>query len=148
MVGLFQKFFEQLQDTPPEQPLSVEQLHLATAALLTEVAAADGDFNETEMTTLQQLLKKRYSLSDDALTELTNLAKDQQQNATSLFEFTSLINLHCSAQEKYLLVEAMWEVAFTDGNVDKYEEHIIRRVADLIYVSHSDFIRAKMSAGK
>jgi uncharacterized tellurite resistance protein B-like protein len=44
------------------------------------------------------------------------------------------------------LVENMWRVAFSDQKLDKYEEALIRKVADLIYVSHQDFIKTKLAA--
>jgi uncharacterized tellurite resistance protein B-like protein len=66
--------------------------------------------------------------------------------ATSLYEFTRIINDHYSAQQKVQLIGAMWAVAFADGNLDKYEEALIRQVAELTYVPHQDYIRCKLAA--
>lgn len=148
MVGLFQKLLDNLQDVPEEEPLTAEQLHLASAALLVEVAVADGTVDRQELDALTTILKQRYQLDDESLQELIGMARNQQRQATSLYQFTSLVNQHCNADEKYQLVVALWEIAFIDGNLDKYEEHIIRRIADLIHVSHSNFIRAKLTAQK
>jgi uncharacterized tellurite resistance protein B-like protein len=111
--------------------------------MATEVAVADHSFDEAEFEVLLAILERKYDLSRERLLELTELARDEQRDATSLYQFTQLINRDCSASEKFELIKAMWEVAFTDRRLDKYEEAVIRKVADLIYVSHSDFIRAK-----
>ncbi|MGI1678558.1 MAG: TerB family tellurite resistance protein [Cellvibrionaceae bacterium] len=146
MVKLFSKLFESLESSPNQQVLSVEDRQLATAALLIEVAFADHDFDETERQELKAILQKKFNLEPEALIELTALAQDEQKYATSLYQFTQVINQSCSMNDKYELIKAMWEVAYIDGNIDKYEEHLIRKVSELLYVSHSDFIRAKQNA--
>ncbi len=146
MVKLFSKLFESLESSPAPQTLSVEDRQLATAALLMEVAFADDNFDDVERQKLQTILQKKFNLDAEALADLTALARDEQKQATSLYQFTQVINRSCSADDKYELIKAMWEVAFIDGHIDKYEEHLIRKVAELLYVSHSDFIRAKQNA--
>ena len=66
--------------------------------------------------------------------------------STSLYEFTRVINDHCCAEEKVDLVGAMWAVAYADGDLDKYEEALIRQVAELTYVPHADYIKSKLAA--
>ncbi len=124
-------------------PLSQEQKQLAFAALLVEVALADQDFSLTEREKLAETLGERFSLSHQAIELLIENAQRQSSDAVSLHQFTQLINDSCSAQEKFDLIIAMWETAYADGQLDKYEDYTIRKVADLIYVSHADFIRAK-----
>lgn len=119
---------------------------LAGIALLVEVAMADGHLDTRERAALSAALQKSHRLTAQEVDHLVQQAESQQDQATSLYEFTRVINDEFSAQEKYDLVQAMWAVAFADGNVDKYEEHTIRKLADLIHVSHGDFIRAKLSA--
>lgn len=123
--------------------LSDHQKQLAVAALLVEVAMADHQFSEVELHNLTLILERKFSLSHDERTELISLAKNETNHATSLYQFTQLINQHCSQEEKFKLMKAMWEMAYADGNLDKYEDYIIRKVADLIYVPHVEFIRAK-----
>ena len=123
--------------------LSSRQVQLASAALLIEVATIDQCFDDTEFEKLQLLLTKTFSLEQDEVTELVKLAEQEAAEATSLYQFTQLINRHCDQQQKYQLVCNLWQMAYADGILDKYEEHIIRRITDLIHVSHSDFIRAK-----
>lgn len=126
--------------------LTHSQKQLAVAALLIEVAMADHVFDEREMQSLQQHLKQKFAIADAQLAELIELATDESAEATSLHQFTTLVHQHCNPQEKFELLVSMWELAFADNDLNKYEEYIIRKVADLIYVSHAEFMRAKSLA--
>ena len=123
--------------------MSCAQKQLAVAALLIEVATADHVMDGTELNALINLLERKFSLPHEQLLELADLAKTEAAEATSLYQFTQLINNECTASEKFELIKGMWEIAYADNQLDKYEEYVIRKVADLIHVSHSDFIRAK-----
>ena len=124
------------------------RLQLASAVLLIETARADFSENSSEQEALEQLLCGTLKLESDEIHALVELATERLDSATSLYEFTRLINDHYQPQEKLQLIHNMWVVAWADGDIDKYEEHLIRRVADLIYVSHQDFIRRKHAAQK
>lgn len=148
MLNKFRDFFSTELAREENETLSHDQCQLATAALLIEVASADRDFDAEELKTLKSILAGKFNLDDGQLQELTDLAESEKEQATSLYQFTQLINNDCNPDEKYHLMKAMWEVAYADGNIDKYEEHLIRKVADLIYVPHNEFIRAKLEARK
>ena len=87
-------------------------------------------------------------MSEEELGELVKLAESEANQATSLYEFTRLINDEYDYKEKVELIENMWKIAFSDEQLDKYEEHLIRKISDLIYVSHSDFIKTKLNVRK
>ena len=122
------------------------QLRLAAAALLIETARADFTQDTAEEAALAELLRRELKLSADEVKELLALASHRVDESTSLYEFTRVINDHYTPQQKLQLISAMWVVAYADGNLDKYEEHLIRRVAELTYVAHEDYIRAKLRA--
>lgn len=145
MLNKLSRFIERhLQPAGGASPvLSDHQKQLAVAALLIEVAMADHQFSETELHNMGVILERKFSLSQDEQADLINLAKNETNHATSLHQFTQLINQYCTAEEKFNLMKAMWEMAYADGNLDKYEDYVIRKVADLIYVPHTEFIRAK-----
>ena len=144
MLDKLKSFFELNQDDGALA--SEEQLRLACAALMIEVATVDSHFDDEELGVLQTELKKQFGLSASECEELTNAAALERNDATSLHQFTRLVHEQCDPQTKYQLVRSMWQVAMADGLIDKYEEHLIRRAADLLYLSHSDFIRAKHEA--
>ncbi len=124
------------------------QLQLAAAALLIELSRADYVVEPTEQDTLQGILHASLGLSEEEITELMTLANKAADRATSLYEFTRLINDHYAKEQKLLLVQSMWRVAYADGDLDKYEERLIRQVSDLIHVPHRDYIRMKVAAGE
>nr|WP_254722250.1 TerB family tellurite resistance protein [Gilvimarinus xylanilyticus] len=126
--------------------LTDDEKHMAAAALLMEVAATDRVFDDAELTAFKDILAEVYGLSSEEVDELQTRAQQKQEDATSLFQFTQLINDHFSHEEKFVLVRSMWQVAYADGDLDKYEENLIRRVAELIYLSHTDFLVARNQA--
>ncbi len=118
--------------------------NLAAAALLIEMSRADYSVDDAEEQALATALQQSLNISPDEIEELVKLGTKAADKATSLYEFTSQINDHYTPEEKRSLVECMWKVAFADGDLDKYEERLLRQVSDLIHVSHKDFIRIKM----
>jgi len=118
-------------------------LQLATAALLFEMLRADDDEHPEERRMLQQSLQKTFSLDEEETSQLIELADREATESVSLYQFTNLINRHFSPEEKIRVVELLWQVAFADGRLDRYEEALVRKIADLIYVPHRDFLQAK-----
>jgi uncharacterized tellurite resistance protein B-like protein len=124
------------------------QLHLAAAALMIEMTRADYVVAPAEQQALKDVLGPALELESAEIDELLTLAGERADRATSLYEFTRLINSHYSDAEKLELIESMWRVAYADGDLDKYEERLIRQVSDLIHVPHKAFINAKLSVSK
>ena len=98
------------------------------------------------MKTLKATLINDFKLEETEIDELIEISKKNVDDSTSLYDFTRDINDNFESEERIKLIESMWKIAYADGNIDKFEEHIIRKVSNLIYVSHSDFIKAKISA--
>ena len=121
-------------------------LELACAALMFEVARADFSVETVEQETVTALLTDQFNLSAGDVSTITEAAVEQADAATCLFEFTRTLNELASAEQKRDLLAMMWRVAMADDALSRYEEHVIRKVADLLYVPHSDFIAAKQSA--
>ena len=146
MLASIKKFFELNIEEANSGELPVEKRRLACAALLIEVATVDQHFDKREFEAMQQVLQDKFAISREECKILTALAKSEFEDAASTYQFTRLVNDHCSFEEKFALVKGMWTIAFADGHLDKYEEYIIRKVSELIHVAHGDFIRAKISA--
>ncbi len=123
---------------------SQRRLALASAALLLEVCRADFQDDPREKQAVLNALQRQFPLSATELAELRALAEERVEHSVSLHEFTELVNGHYTPAQKGALIGAMWQVAYADGDLDKYEEYLIRKVADLIYVPHSEFIRQKL----
>ncbi len=120
------------------------RLQLAAAALLIEMSRADYVVEPEEQRTLEVVLHAALGISQDEIDELIELAGTAADKATSLYEFTRLINDHYDKEQKLRLIQSLWRVAYADGDLNKYEERLIRQVSDLIHVSHKDFLRLKL----
>jgi len=129
---------------PETETTSPDQL--ATAALLIEVMVIDGDLDDQEMQAIAATLSNMLHLSKEQIDQLIELSREEVADATSLYQFTKEINEHFDIDKKLSLMTAMWRVAFADGHLDKHEENIIRRVADLLHIRHSEYIRCKANA--
>ena len=145
MLGRIKAFFEE-DIAAADAPLSTDNLRLASAALLVEVATVDNCFDEREASTLKAVLRDEYSITQEESEALMALAKSAQENATSMYQFTQLVDQRLEYKDKCFLLVHMWRIAYADGNLDKYEEYIIRKTADLLHINHSDFILAKHKA--
>ena len=143
-MNFFKKIFqtEESEDPTIDDKTSTK----ACIALLLETSMADEILDESELMALKNTLQKDFQINENEIDELIDLAKENVEDSNSLYEFTRDINDNFDADERVKLIESMWKIAYADGNIDKYEEHIIRKVSNLIYVAHSDFIKAKLSA--
>ena len=124
------------------------QQNLAAASLMVEVMVIDRDISDKELAAIKNIIEDQFNLKNNEIEKLLELAKDEVSEATSLYQFTRLINDHFDQKKKNDLISNLWQIAFADNVLDKHEEAIIRRIADLIHVSHSDFIKTKQAAKK
>ncbi len=128
-----------------EQGGDAHALQLAATALLMEVARVDSDSrNPVELETIAAGIRGKFDLSEDETREVMALARAEADESVSYFGFTALINEHFGAEQKERLVELMWRVTAADGRVHAHQEALVRKVADLLYVPHSTYIRAKV----
>ena len=144
MLTKLQKFFDLYlnKDIKAEIPLQ-RRLQMASAALMVEMLHVDEQVTTEEDEKLRQLLAQRFNLDSSEIEALIDLAHNEKHEATDYYQFTSLLNNHYSQQQKIDLVEDLWQLAYADHELDKYEEHLLRRLAELLHVPHQDFIRTK-----
>jgi uncharacterized tellurite resistance protein B-like protein len=138
MLNKLLAFFKQQEETSESH-----KPELAAAALLVEIMNADHELSDEESESIKTILFETLFLTEEVASELLETAKQQVHEASDLFQFTAIINETYSADEKVSLIESLWKVAYSDKKLDKYEEHMVRRIADLLYVSHSDFMQTK-----
>ncbi|WP_163557251.1 TerB family tellurite resistance protein [Halomonas sp. NO4] len=146
MLDRIQRFFQHALADPDASDDAAPTLELATAALLFEVARADYHLDDSELALLRDQLGRRFGLSSDALEELLQMAGEEAEQAVDHYQFVSLVKQHYGYAERCELVRMMWTLALADGEAHHLEEHRIRRLAELLHVSHSDFIRTKLQA--
>jgi len=126
-----------------DKATSEHAIQLATAALLIEMTHADFHITEDEKNAVKQALQKAFELSEVETKELISLAEQGVREASSLYQFTDLIDKNFTMEQKKHVVEMLWRVAFSDQHKDMHEEYLVRKIADLIHVSHKDFIQTR-----
>ncbi len=148
MLQAIKQFFEQnIASTQSNTDAGREHsLQLATAALLFEMMRMDDEIGDDEQQLVRKLICQRFTLTDNETEQLIQLAEQEAKQAIDYRCFTSLINTNFTAEEKISIVEHLWQVAYADGQVNKYEDHLVRKISELIYVPHSAFIAAKHRA--
>jgi len=142
MLNAIKQFFEQNMSLETEVDIE-HRLKLATAALMIEIMKQDGETKNEEVEAVKQALQTKFKLTKTEIDELFALANEEASQSVDLYQFTSLIREHFSSEKKIKTIEYLWTVAYADNHLDAHEEHLIRRIADLLYVSHQDFMKTK-----
>ena len=149
LKDLFDAVQAPLQETTTHQP--EHALQLATAVLLIEVMRADNEIDPSERSTAIEALREKFELSADEVDRLVELAFEASHEAHDFHRFTSEINRHCDMNRRVLIIEYLWQVAYADGTLSAHENHLMRKISDLLYLSHGDYVganrRAKAAAG-
>jgi len=146
---LFVQVVETISSTDPSATSAEDReaaLRLATAVLLIDVARADYVFEESEFDHVLKLIEARFGLSPEATAELVNEAGDKAEDLVSVHEFTQLLHEHLSDDEKANIVSLLWQIAYADGRLDKYEDSLVLKISDLLYVSRGRVMRLKHDA--
>jgi uncharacterized tellurite resistance protein B-like protein len=142
MIGPLKNLLRRIAEEPAGGP-DPQQVPLAMAALLVEAARADFNVKEAELEELVSLLAARLDLTDEAARELLHRARTAVEHSVSLHEFTRPLHEAMSDAQKQDLIRMLWHVAFSDRRLDRYEDHLISKVSELLYVSRGDVLRLK-----
>lgn len=147
MINDIKKFFQEALAPAEEDEAGHERgIEHATAALLMELSKSDFEHHTEERDFILRTLKRTFDLDQRTLNELIEWAEGATDEAHDLYQFTKLVNEHYSHTDKERLLQNLWKVAYVDGRIDRYEEQFIRKVAGLLHLAHSSFIRTKIGA--
>lgn len=142
MIKNILDFFDQFNNK--NEPIDEgHQLKLASASLLIEMIRMDHKIEQTEHDMVKALIKKDFDLSEEETETLFTLAEEESQNAIDYYRFAKLINKEYDNSKKITIIENLWHIAYADGELDKYEEHYLRKVANILHIPHKEFIKAK-----
>ena len=137
----------QLGESASEKRNDRDEIGMTIAVLMLEVAKSDFEESEAEIKTITAWLENQdLGLTSEDVHQFLDSARNEQAGSAGLFEYTRRACERMSMEERVELVEQLWRIAYADGVIDKYEEAAIRKASELLYVSHSDFIRAKFAA--
>ena len=120
------------------------RVRIATAIILLEVAHADEEYNPKEDARIIEILKKSFDLDNEEVGELLEVSEEERKGSIDIWHFTNIINEHFNDEEKYNVVENIWQIIYADGRLDKYEDHIVHKLSRLLHVPHKKMIEAKL----
>ena len=121
-----------------------KRYQVATAALLVEIAKADGDFSKDERKRIIDLMKNDFDLDDECVSELLELSEKKVKDSVSIYEFSSVINESFTQQEKLELIKNLWRIIYEDGKLDSHEDRLIKIIGSTMNIEHKDVIGAKL----
>ncbi len=149
MIDLIKKFFGKMtKNGSTGRGESFHDIRIATCALLLEMSQIDGDFSESERESILSTIRKDYHVSDEHATAILEAADEELRGNLDLWQFTSLINRNYTPEEKIEIIEMVWRIAYTDGKLDKHEDFLVHKLADLLHLTHRQLIDAKIKVRK
>ncbi|MDI9245837.1 TerB family tellurite resistance protein [Marinobacter sp. CHS3-4] len=144
MIERLKQFFAP-DNKEPAKP-DDHQLTVAATALMVQLSRVDNNEDEAELKAIVDCAVRSQEVTREEAEEILADALSHADDATSMYEFTGMINENLDQEQKQALLESIWRVAFADGRIDKYEEHLIRRMADLLHLNHREYIQARHRA--
>ena len=144
MLSKINAFFQSLGDEGQQQRNEIS-LEIACSVLLCEVMLADGQLDSAKQKKLSDIISKQFQLSNEEVEDIIERSLALCENATDFYQFTSKINENYSTEQRITMLELLWKVAYADGELASIEEHIIRKIADLLHLRHSEYIQTKLN---
>ncbi len=144
-MDLFRKLFSGQPAEPSADPGGSEthDVRVATCALFLEMASVDGEFSAAERERILEILTREHDLAREDADQLTRLARRERKRSIDLWRFTHLINERYTEEEKIQVMELLWRVVYTDGKLEKHEDYLVHKVANLLRLTHAQLIAAK-----
>ncbi len=150
MLDLFKGIFERNTEKEIQKGTIGRQkkLRIATCVILLEAVTADDSLSDQELHKIIELLGSKYGMSESEVNELIQTSRKEREESADLWYFTNLINENLTIDEKYELLEMIWEAIYSDGTLDKYENYIAHKLRNLLNLDHSKFIEIKLEVKK
>lgn len=143
MIDLIKKIMGS-KETSNGKQAEAGNINLATCALLLELANIDGKFSKKERDNITEIFKTKYTLREEEINELIKSSEAELEKSIGLWQFTNIINQNYSIEDKLKVIEIVWEVAYSDGRLEKHEDYLAHKVASLLRLSHKQLIDAKL----
>jgi len=150
MIDLVKKFFgkSSQDDSSNQRRQTTHDIRIATCALLLEMSNIDGEFSALERENIISILKRDFDLSDIYAATLLEASNEELKGSIDLWQFTNLINQNYSMEEKIRVIETVWDIVYADGKLDKHEDYLVHKLANLLRLTHKQLIEAKLKVKK
>ena len=132
------------QAVPKNNVSKGRRIEVAACVVLLEAAHADDECTDEELSHVLEILKSTFDLTHEYAEELVELAHEERENAIDIWRFTNAINQHYSNDEKHMVIEAVWRVVLSDGELEKHEDYFARKLTNLLRLTHKEMIQTKL----
>ena len=148
MIDIVKKYFGKRTNVTKDSNNQDTQhnIQVASCALLLEMSHIDGEFDTAEQGRILSIVKRDFHLTNEDAEALLRTAQEELEKSIDLWRFTKLINENYSAEEKLGIIETVWKIAYADGKLDKHEDYLVHKLAQLLYIDHNRLIEAKLKA--
>ena len=137
--NLFNSLFQEAESTSQNE----HDDKIATSVLFLELAYADFNVTPEEEENIYSNLQKFFNLPKGEVEEIINIAKEKRNDRNDIWIFTNQIKKDFSRERKIKIIELLWQLVFSDGKMDKYEEALMRKISNLLGLTHGEMIQAK-----
>lgn len=144
-MGLLERLKQAIQPEPGFERDPVKAQRIAAAVLMLEMAHADNNHDPQEYDVIRRQLQNHFALDADEVEELIAEAAPRAEESVSLYRYLKTLNDGLDVAEKRGVLEMLWRVAYADDRLDAHEEHLLRELAELLYLPHEQFLKAKFA---
>ena len=123
---------------PESEPDAAASSRLAFAALLARAAWLDGRLVQEEEDALLRLMVERFSINEDEARAALTEAVDDLDRSNDIYRYTKVLRDAFDEEQRIILLEMLWEVVYSDGNLHEFEAQLMRRLAGLLFVDDRD----------
>jgi len=127
-----------------EEQTRPDPLRVATAAILLEIAYADGTFTPAEDGDVVGYLERAFELNEDEARDLIAAAGELREKTIDHFSLTNFVRKNSSLEQRVEIVKTMWRIVYSDRKLTDYENYLVRKLADLLGLEHHVMIEAKV----
>jgi uncharacterized tellurite resistance protein B-like protein len=144
MIGILKKFFCTDLKNELSNNNRPHKLHIATCAILLEMAKIDGEFSESERKNIIDIFKNKFHLDDSEISCLIEASEEELKKSIDLWQFTTQVNINYPREEKLGIVETIWQLVYADGKLNSHEDYLIHKLSKLLNISHKDLMDSKI----
>ena len=125
-----------------------KEIELACCNLLLAVAEADEIIEDNELDAIQAILSDFLDISSEKANQIMDQSLQQRKRDTGLFNVGKILNEKFDLDMKLDLLHCIYEVGYADGSLHHLEDFIIKRIANILHIEHSDLVNARIEVRK
>ncbi|MFZ3064966.1 MAG: TerB family tellurite resistance protein [Nitrospirota bacterium] len=148
MLNKIDSFFSKYLNKKGGKVQRAHNIEAATCAVLLEIAKIDEEFTNEEQKIINNILKKKFSLTDKEVDELVKLTSEELKQSSDLWHFTDTINKNFTKEQKVQLIEHIWQIIYSDKHLKGHEDYLVHKLQRLMWLDHKDLIDAKTKSKK